>query len=127
MYPCKSFEGLFLHSVGCIAHDKHEQIDELMDELLEKDANLRLFLSSSSSSSKSSGLKNKINKNLFLTVGNTAPKPQKSYHSGPSAESWLISESSFLFIILTLSINAEVRSLKSCHKRSTSSTGHTMF
>ena len=121
MYPCKSLEGLFLHSVGCIAHDKHEQIDELMEELLEKDVNLRLFLSSSSSSSKSSGLKK------MLTVGNTAPKPQKSYHSVPSAESWLISESSFLFIILTLSINAEVLSLKSCHKRSTSSTGHTMF
>ena len=126
MYPCKSLEGLFLHSVGCIAHDKHEQIDELMEELLEKDVNLRLFLSSSSSSSKSSGLE-KNKKKLFLTVGNTAPKPQKSYHSGPSAESWLISESSFLFIILTLSINAEVLSLKSCHKRSTSSTGHTMF
>ena len=62
MYPCKSFEGLFLHSVGCIAHDKHEQIDELMEELLEKDVNLRLFLSSSSSSSKSSGLKKKKKK-----------------------------------------------------------------
>ena len=124
MYPCKSLEGLFLHSVGCIAHDKHEQIDELMEELLEKDVNLRLFLSSSSSSSKSSGLENQ---KLLLTVDNTAPKPQKSYHSVPSAESWLISESSFLFIILTLSINAEVLSLKSCHKRSTSSTGHTMF
>ena len=124
MYPCKSLEGLFLHSVGCIAHDKHEQIDELMEELLEKDVNLRLFLSSSSSSSKSSGLENQ---KLLLTVDNTAPKPQKSYHSGPSAESWLISESSFLFIIFTLSINAEVLSLKSCHKRSTSSTGHTMF